>query len=691
MKLVLEQDPSARFNRAGHAIEGALEILAGLRVKSQDKVLDAQLSQVCTALGITFDSLQGLIEDFQALVKVLPDTVEIEVANQPVEPAAAPPAAAPVCAAKQAERPKYTPGGGVTQGTTGGLFDDPRATETTREPVDDGSEAEVDEPLVLPTLSDGELPEPAPGTAAVRRTSEQDNIVYSDERTLAINAGAGTGKTFTLVEYANFHRNLRMLYLAFNKAIAEEAQRKFGANVKAQTSHSLAFGRVGRDYADKLGNPRAKEVLELLQGVMRIPVSSAGDEYMFAQAAVMRVRQFFADGSMHPGIRDEDTDESYHMPSGVDVDGREVATAARHLWAAMSDRQNMQMKMPHDGYLKLWMLSKPDLSRYDVLLLDEAQDTNPAVMAVVQAQTRMRRCLVGDRHQNIYGFRGSLNAMSKLRGAKQFSLTRSFRFGPNVAYVANSILAVFCGERTRLVGAGRREMPEVPRVANLFRTNAGLFGQAVDWIESNGARDALGLPKKSEEGEPVRGLHFVGGVENYQFELISDTFYLKDGASHLVSDPFIRRFQSFDQLQEYADAVEDRELLARIGIVDKFDHRIPELVDKVKKAHVGEGAARLHLTTAHKSKGLEWDEVTLGEDFPELLTDFGVPKTRRFLGPNAQDGDLLDVAEANLLYVASTRARCTLHQNKALHAFLDWCTTHGSKGAERDQTAAEYA
>ena len=40
--------------------------------------------------------------------------------------------------------------------------------------------------------------------------------------------------------------------------------------------------------------------------------------------------------------------------------------------------------MPHDGYLKLFALSKPNLQ--DVLLFDEAQDTNPVTTGLLVAQ-----------------------------------------------------------------------------------------------------------------------------------------------------------------------------------------------------------------------------------------------------------------------------------------------------------------
>lgn len=47
------------------------------------------------------------------------------------------------------------------------------------------------------------------------------------------------------------------------------------------------------------------------------------------------------------------------------------------IWERMVNLQDKVIRMPHDGYLKLWQLSKPRLTQYDALLIDEAQDLTP--------------------------------------------------------------------------------------------------------------------------------------------------------------------------------------------------------------------------------------------------------------------------------------------------------------------------
>jgi superfamily I DNA and RNA helicase len=62
--------------------------------------------------------------------------------------------------------------------------------------------------------------------------------------TLKVNAFAGAGKTSTLVEMAKALPHERILYICFNKSIADEASKKFPSNVQCKTVHSLAYGSI---------------------------------------------------------------------------------------------------------------------------------------------------------------------------------------------------------------------------------------------------------------------------------------------------------------------------------------------------------------------------------------------------------------------------------------------------------------
>ena len=70
-----------------------------------------------------------------------------------------------------------------------------------------------------------------------------------------------------------------------------------------------------------------------------------------------------------------------------------------------------------------------------------------------------------------------------------------------------------------------------------------------------------------------------------------------------------------------------------------------------------ESATQVTISTAHRSKGLEWPVVVLNEDFVDIT------------GPLLPEDERTD--ETNLLYMAVTRARKTLVINALLQALLD--------------------
>lgn len=70
---------------------------------------------------------------------------------------------------------------------------------------------------------------------------------------IAIIAGAGSGKTATFVEIAKRRPDRQAIYLAFNKPVANAAKSKMPSNVSVKTAHGLAFGAVGKNYKDRVG------------------------------------------------------------------------------------------------------------------------------------------------------------------------------------------------------------------------------------------------------------------------------------------------------------------------------------------------------------------------------------------------------------------------------------------------------
>lgn len=110
-----------------------------------------------------------------------------------------------------------------------------------------------------------------------RPTPEQEAAVAAFRRgdDLVLQAGAGTGKTTTLTMLGNATR-WQGRYIAFNKAIAAEAEKKFGGNVRCSTAHKLAFKAIGHLFAERLDRPRMSTVklAQLLGVTMQVTIGA---------------------------------------------------------------------------------------------------------------------------------------------------------------------------------------------------------------------------------------------------------------------------------------------------------------------------------------------------------------------------------------------------------------------------------
>ncbi|MCF8126185.1 MAG: UvrD-helicase domain-containing protein [Desulfotignum sp.] len=478
----------------------------------------------------------------------------------------------------------------------------------------------------------------------IQTTTEQNKIISIDlspGQVLKILAFAGTGKTTTLVAYTRKRPQMRFLYMAFNKSVQLEAAKKFPANVMARTAHSLAFQAKGFQYKDRLVKGfRANQVMAALDL----------DNYETARFTMDTLHRFLSSAdpvvsALHvpAAARSHYQRQGSKMPDLVDY--------ANQLGRLMCNGQLPDIGMVHDGYLKLYQLSGPALN-FDCILLDEAQDINPVVSAIVLSQVRPETSgnapaviVVGDNHQQIYSFRGARDTLNSLAAHQTCYLTQSFRFDNNIAKAANMVLSIFKKETRRLRGT-MNQVPKSPwdpeRYTIIARTNAVLFDRAVQLYKTH-------------------DIGFAGGIQGYRLDLLKSVSFLHDKAATQVQDPFINGFSNFTNLKSYAAAVEDLELSSVCAVVEKYGPALRRHVDRIKETAVTPDQAGILLTTAHKAKGLEWDNVLVMDDFVSLVKD-GRP-----VNPAGVDPD-----EFNLIYVAMTRARVHLrfHKNSSIPLFI---------------------
>jgi hypothetical protein len=227
-------------------------------------------------------------------------------------------------------------------------------------------------------------------------TDEQRKIVSLDVpkgQVLKISAFAGTAKTTTLREFTKAHLNKTFLYLAYNKSVGEEAKATFPSNVECRTTHSLAFQFTGKPYGEqiRMGNLKPFMLTDHLYV----------KKYGLAKYIIDVVIKFLASADSkinesHLVINPDADEEQYLLQKDPDTI-KYLITKANRLWERMQEIDFQKIPMTHDGYLKLFQLSKPQLD-YDYILLDEAHDTNPVVLDIFLNQNAAK-IIVGDSHQ----------------------------------------------------------------------------------------------------------------------------------------------------------------------------------------------------------------------------------------------------------------------------------------------------
>ena len=473
----------------------------------------------------------------------------------------------------------------------------------------------------------------------MKLTAEQERIVASRANRLAVQAGAGAAKTTTLCAYAQARPEVRILYLAFNKAIQLEAAAKMPANVTSRTTHSIAWRKAvelfGERASQRVGNTYPSTAARVFNC-----------NALAATGALQTIQRWC--GSLEP---QNDVD---HLPPEIAArlaDPIALVALAREVWTAMVDGREPDIHLPHDGYLKLFQMDRPLLRGFGIVAVDESQDLNLCTFDIVRRQSA-GVVMVGDAAQAIYSFRGSTNALLLFDADERLPLTRSFRFGHGIASLANALLGAFKdGFDQPLVGAGQPQQTRFSvdtgkAFAVIARTNAMIFEEAVAFLSLN------------------RRYHFVGGADGYKLEKILDAYYLSIGECRQMRDPYLRSFATFDALAALAEESEDPELRHLVRVTLDYGHRVPGLIDEIKSRHVDVPKASWHqfdglyFSTAHKSKGLEFEQVWLADDYMRFFKD------GRELGPEDVSQE-----EVNILYVALTRARAAI---KLSESFEEW-------------------
>jgi DNA helicase-2/ATP-dependent DNA helicase PcrA len=470
----------------------------------------------------------------------------------------------------------------------------------------------------------------APAKEFIPSKFQKDIFDWVSERKgthLVVEALAGSGKTTTGVEMLKIIPTTEeVLFVAFNKHIAVELQKRAPSHVKVSTYHSLGYYSVRQAF----GNVKVDEnkVDGILQGIINKWENRALYSPIKQLVSLVKANLTGTDDAELTEICDH-----YGIETNGDADT--IFMAVKLVVAKSSQMTNV---IDYDDMCWLPIFLNLPMKQYDFLFIDELQDTNKVQIALALKSIKDdgRIVGVGDRHQSLYGFRGAdVNAVQNVidaLDANTLPLSVTYR---NPKCVVELVLAKFteipleCPEWAkegviRQITANQATVEYTPGDMVLCRTNAPLVEPAFSLIR----RGVKAIIRGRDIGSNLLAL--VRKMKCYELRdmLNKLDIYKANEYFKLVSAEKTNQAQALEDKVNTIFALSDG-----ISTIVELENRIETIFSDDVEGVV--------FSSVHKAKGLEAERVYILH--PELMPH---PMAKK---------DWEREQERNIEYVAITR------------------------------------
>lgn len=503
--------------------------------------------------------------------------------------------------------------------------------------------------------------------------------IMNEKGHAVIQAVAGAGKTFTLVNALNYiPRSFGDIYfLAFNRDIAKSFKEKIPAHVKGKTFHSLGLSVWAQYITNKYGKEASNALFDRnSEKINSNKVSIIFDNYIknvsltknnpidFINGVTESYKSFVLSLISYckyrlvlpnsPENQYEDIIE--HFDLHLENEDATTVAAIRLARTVLELSNKEECLIDYDDmlYLPLINQSKVRFPKASWILIDECQDTNPARREFVakMCNSHTRTIWVGDSFQSIYGFSGADNnsmdiIMSRFK-AIMLPLTVSYRCAKSVVEFSRQ-WANHIEPHENAIDGIVKELPfynETTFSSNdaiLCRNTAPLITMAFSLLKRSIPCQIMGR----EIGEGLIRLVIqmkAKGVDSLKEKL--EAYKIRESEKLIKAD----KQQAASNIRDKVEAI-----LAIISGMDQNNKTVPKIIAHLESMFVNENETKknvLTLCTVHRSKGLEWKRVFI-LDRLELMPSKNVTKDWQYK------------QEINLCYVAATRAMEELYDIKS--------------------------
>lgn len=462
------------------------------------------------------------------------------------------------------------------------------------------------------------------------------HAAFRTKDSLNIIAGAGTGKTTTIVQ-GEMYLPSTTLFLAFNKSIADELKVRM-PHRNCKTFHAIALSnlqqRVGKrnvdaykytKLAEQAGYTR-EEGTWMSDAISLFQLSSEG---VYTNSFDWTL-DFFLD-VCGPEL------DLLDVPEGTSLSKYDLADAALRLLSAEAENptgwtfDDMLFFVAYYARTKKWFMQD-----YDCIVVDEAQDVSPIRLDILKRLTK--RCIaVGDPKQAIYRFAGAMtDAMQSIKDAfkaRDLPLSVTWRCDKAIIEEAAHIVGPYLEPRPN-AGEGQITRIEVQTLFSsrltedtmvLCRTNAPLLKLALKLLANRSAFNLISdypgkLCKRADKlAKGVKGMAAFRTVVHEFFE---------EKLSKTKSDAIKARI------------TDERDAIYVVADICQKPEDVSKKFEELMRCKTGP-----ILTTGHKAKGLEAGRAILIR--PDL-------SPAPWIDP--EDEEEMQ-QELNLKYVMITRAK----------------------------------
>jgi superfamily I DNA/RNA helicase len=492
----------------------------------------------------------------------------------------------------------------------------------------------------------------------------------------------------------------RGFYVVFNRSMADEVASRFPrGNVSCSTIHSLAnracrknsviaplLDRLSDDKPLKPKDLPSYLVVDALE-LETTPKNELLPDGSNSKTLTISARRMCTEAlkaidawcaSPDQAIAPDHVEKMEELPEELHTAEYVAAVMklAKRMWDEDITNAKGRMRFQHSYYLKMWALTDVDIAtefgldgRKVVFFFDEAQDAAPVVSDIVLRQKdKLQLVLVGDSSQAIYQWMGAIDALAKFRewdNVALTKLTKTWRFGPAIAAVANAILDTIGGD-VRIVP--NTAVNSVVRTVSRDNERNSLPESLVTDVDAVITRsNAEIIPLLL--GYTDMGYKVFCNADNARITMLCDELErLKDGKKPWTEE--MKVFHSYAELMEViesnlstkGDTIRidstrecNRVLLSLLrSIIQVGPAKVRSLLSRTART---EEEADIVLSTIHKSKGREWPRVWVASAPWRMF--YGKPSEY------ARDEEWM------LVYVAVTRSVDVLYLDSELLAAIN--------------------